>query len=46
MIGATAPGAVVIGSSVAEFTAARLSGLRLIGHTCASAVRRSPREAG
>ncbi|GGW41667.1 SAV_2336 N-terminal domain-related protein [Streptomyces griseoloalbus] len=43
---AVAPAAVVIGSSVAEFTAARQSGLPFIGYTYTSAVRRSLREAG
>ncbi|MFC8423178.1 SAV_2336 N-terminal domain-related protein [Streptomyces sp. NPDC057236] len=38
--------AVVIGSSVAEFTAARRGGLRFIGYAYTAAIRRGLREAG
>ncbi|GGR00941.1 SAV_2336 N-terminal domain-related protein [Streptomyces griseomycini] len=41
-----APAGVLIGSSVAEFTAAQQAGLPFVGYAYTSAVRRSLREAG
>ncbi|WP_375165618.1 HAD family hydrolase, partial [Streptomyces sp.] len=41
-----APAGVLIGSSVAEFTAAQQAGLRFIGYAYTSALRRALREAG